>query len=123
MIYGIGIDLVEIERIKKIVARKGDSFLQKIFSEQEIALCPIADDKKIEYLAGRFAAKEAVAKAFGTGIGRDLGWREIVILKNERGKPYVILAKPGYENEGFRIHLSISHTNSLAVAKAIIEQI
>jgi len=113
MIYGIGIDLVEIERIKKIVARKGDSFLQKIFSEQEIALCPIADDKKIEYLA----------KAFGTGIGRDLGWREIVILKNERGKPYVILAKPGYENEGFRIHLSISHTNSLAVAKAIIEQI
>jgi len=120
MIYGIGIDLVEIERIKEILARNG-KFIAKILTDNEIKLCPANEAKRTEFVAGRFAAKEAVVKALGTGIGRSVGWKDIEILKLDSGKPYIVLNKKINLKEDFKLHISISHTKNLALAKVIIE--
>lgn len=120
MIFGIGVDLVEIERIKQILARN-ERFINKILTESEISLCPASEMKKAEFVAGRFAAKEAVVKALGTGIGKSVGWKDIEILKLDSGKPYIVLNQKGILNEEFKLHISISHTKNLALAKVIIE--
>jgi len=120
MIYGIGIDLIEIERIKNILERS-DKLASKILSEGELKICPTNLNRRIEFIAGRFAGKEAIAKALGTGIGKKLSWRDIEILKLESGKPYVSLKKDNWTAEKFRIHISISHTKTLAIAKVVIE--
>jgi len=119
MIYGIGIDLIEINRIEKVFKRKGNRFLKKILTDYEIELCPV--NRKIEYIAGRFAAKEAVAKALGTGLGKELEWKDIEILNENNGKPNVKIRNNVWDSKGFHTHISISHTKSLAIAKVIIE--
>lgn len=123
MIYGIGIDLVDISRIKKAMDRKGNRFAKKILTDKEISLAPSLDEKKVEYIASRFAAKEAVAKAFGTGIGKELGWKDIEILKYDSGRPYVSIKNSDMNSNKMKIHLSISHTKLVAAAKVIVEQI
>ncbi|KXG42551.1 holo-ACP synthase [Tepidibacillus infernus] len=123
MIIGIGIDLVEIPRIKGIIENKGSHFLQKVFTQKELAGAPLNPQRKIEYLAGRFAGKEAVAKAFGTGIGKQLNWKDIEISSLDSGKPIVVIKSTEVEKENLTIHISISHTKTIAIAKVIIEQI
>ena len=81
-----GVDLVEIERIEATIARSGDRFLNRIFTPAEQAQC----DGRVHSLSGRFAVKEAVAKALGTGIG-DMNWTDIEILQDERGRPHLHL--------------------------------
>ncbi|MCM3671962.1 holo-ACP synthase [Mesobacillus maritimus] len=116
MITGIGLDIVEISRIA-VLFKKQPRFPERILTEEERKeFCSLSDRRKIEFLAGRFAAKEAFAKAFGTGIGKDLSFQDIEIKKNERGKPFFI--KPISEG----IHLSITHSRDFAAAQVIIER-
>lgn len=116
MISGIGIDIVELERIQKIVERQ-EKFADRILTLNEKAVYTgLSTGRKIEFLAGRFAAKEAFSKAYGTGIGKELSFLDIEIKTDGKGKP--IITKP--LNEG--VHLSISHSKDYAVAQVIIEK-
>lgn len=115
MIKGIGIDMIELDRIKKAVTRK-DSFAKRILTESELVTYHLLNGhRRIEFLAGRFAAKEAYAKARGTGIGK-LSWQDICVQKSTDGAPY-IETKDATEI----VHISISHTKQHAVAQIIIE--
>jgi holo-[acyl-carrier protein] synthase len=119
-ITGIGNDIIEIERIKKSIAHHGESFITRIFTTEEIIYCKKHKNPYPHY-AGRFAAKEAVAKALGTGITAKIGWRDIAITNDKKGTPVVTLSLPLQEtyNE-ITIHLSISHCKQYAIATAII---
>ena len=87
MIYGIGTDIVNISRLKKMKSIK--SFSEKILSEDEIKICSTFNEEKlIKYLAKQFACKEALSKAFGTGIRKPILFKELEILRDENGKPY-----------------------------------
>ncbi|WP_068676135.1 holo-ACP synthase [Oceanobacillus sp. Castelsardo] len=117
MIKGIGIDIIELERIQKSI--KNERFVDRILTKKEKDLYLTLKNKKrrIEFVAGRFAAKEAVAKALGTGIGK-LSFQHIEVLPNELGAP--IIEVQGLEKE--KIFLSITHSKSYAVAQVVMEQ-
>jgi holo-[acyl-carrier protein] synthase len=118
MIVGTGIDIVEIKRIKEIMQRQ-PKFIDRILAEPEKErFHQLSDTRKVEFLAGRFAAKEAYAKAVGTGIGKELSFTDIQIQNDERGKPFIL---PTMLNQ--RIHLSISHSQDYVVAQVIIERL
>jgi len=122
MIIGVGTDIVEIRRIKKAM-ESNDRFLEKIFTTIELEYLK-SRNLRSEYVAGRFAAKEAVAKALGTGF-RGFDFKDIEIDRTTLGKPIVILkgkAKLIANKEGqYYVHLSISHGEDSAVAYAIVE--
>lgn len=122
MILGVGIDIVEIKRIKSAI-ESNEKFLEKIFTSTELEYLK-SRNLRPEYVAGRFAAKEAVAKALGTGF-RGFDFKDIEIDRTTLGKPIVILkgkAKLIAKKEGqYSIHLSISHGEDSAVAYAILE--
>jgi len=116
----IGIDIIEIARIEKVIARWGESFLYRIYTESELKLC----HKKPSSLAARFAGKEAVIKAFGTQT-KGIGWREIEILAEPSGKPLVHLYGKA-QNQADRLGLdelaiSLSHSKEYAVAFVVGE--
>ncbi|MEQ2528710.1 holo-ACP synthase [Bacillaceae bacterium CLA-AA-H227] len=116
MISGIGLDIVELKRIEAIMERQ-EKFANRVLTESErVKLDTLSGKRKVEFLAGRFAAKEAFSKAFGTGIGKDLSFLDIEIASDEKGKPFI--TKPF--NKG--VHLSISHSAEYAVAQVIIEK-
>jgi len=122
MIYGIGTDIVEIRRIKDIL-EKTPKFMEKVFGEDEIEYLK-KRNLRPEYVAGRFAAKEAVAKAMGTGFsGFDI--KDIEIKSTALGKPIAVLkgkAEELIQKYGqYKIHLSISHGIDSAIAYAILE--
>mgnify|MGYP001585368001 CR=1 FL=1 len=122
MILGVGIDIVEIRRIKDAI-ESNDRFLEKIFTTIELEYLK-SRNLRPEYVAGRFAAKEAIAKALGTGF-RGFDFKDVEIDRTTLGKPIVILkgkAKLIAKKEGkYNIHLSISHGQDSAVAYAIFE--
>ena len=122
LIVGVGVDIIEISRIKD-AAEKNTSFIEKIYTENEIEYLKSRNFRP-EYLAGRFAAKEAISKALGTGIFQ-FSMREIEIDRNANGKPVVILrgkAKQIAQKFGeYKIHISISHSRENAVAYAVLE--
>jgi holo-[acyl-carrier protein] synthase len=122
LIKGIGTDILEIERLERLDLER---LAFKILTEQEREKIPIKPHRRYEFLAGRFAAKEAIAKACGTGIGQHIGWRDIEILPNEKGKPQVHLSERVQEKllagQSYAIHLSISHSHGMAVAMAVWE--
>jgi|SRR5699024_2050830 len=118
MIKGIGMDLVELDRIEKLHKRNG-RFKERILThkEKEYFSRLINERRQIEFLAGRFAAKEALAKAAGTGIGK-LSFHDIEVLPSNNGAPQV-------EMKGFEqniLHLSITHSQTYAAAQAVIEE-
>jgi holo-[acyl-carrier protein] synthase len=122
MIKGIGVDIIDVARIKKMV-EKGRGFVEKVFTETEIRYCSDKYRQEVHY-AGRFAAKEAFLKAMGTGLRGAMAWTDISVENNELGKPGITLAGKTLENfkkNKFQtIHLSISHTGEYAVAFVII---
>lgn len=125
MIVGIGVDLCEIARIRDAIARHGESFAARILESKELdayhALNPSA---KPAFLAKRFAAKEAVAKALGTGIGRGFGFHDVAVDHDELGRPLVRLNPNSdalAEARQQRIHLSISDERAHAIAFCTIE--
>lgn len=117
LIAGIGIDIVELNRIEAILNRQ-NGFVERILTEKERSIFEtLSDKRKIEYLAGRFAAKEAFSKAYGTGIGKGLSFLDIEICTDEHGKPFIVKPISTY------VHLSISHSKEYAVAQVIIERL
>ena len=109
-IIGIGIDLVDCARIENSIERFGDRFLQRVFTSGEIAY---SQSMKFpaRHLAARFAAKEALSKAFGTGIGKSMGWRDLDVQKKESGEPFVVLSGGARENgEGTRRRQNLDHS-------------
>lgn len=125
MILGLGTDLVEISRIESAMARFDPRFIERLLTPPEIAYCR-AQGRPAAAVAARFAAKEAVSKAFGTGIGAELGWHDIEISRLATGQPLVRLHGKAVTLLRARgadaIHLSISHTNDHATAVAILER-
>lgn len=121
-IVGIGIDVVEIERFRKAVEKRGENFLKKIFTKKELEY---AVTKKAGYIhmSGKFAAKEAVKKALPDGAEIGLNWSDIEILNAEDGKPYVLLhghAKVLMEKFGIsQVFVSVSHTGGMAASNAM----
>lgn len=119
MIYGIGTDLIEVERVQK--ACENEHFLQRIFTEAEQKMI----FGKPQKAAGNYAVKEAVAKAFGTGFGK-ITPGEIEVLREASGKPYVVLhgeAKAFFEQEHISaVHVSISNTKGYATAYVVLER-
>lgn len=123
MVRGVGTDIVEIDRIRKVLDRLGSRFERRVFTAQEIDYCRSRRDAAVHF-AGRFAAKEAVMKALTTGWGRGVGWRDIEVVSLE-GPPTAKLTGRAGEvariGRGGRVHLSISHSDSHAVAVAVVE--
>ena len=126
MIIGVGIDLVEVPRIENAWKRFGQRFVDRILLPDESSYC-MTHKNPASSLAARFAAKEAVSKAFGTGIGPSLGWHDIEVRRKESGAPYIILHGKGLElltrlNANV-VHLSLTHTATNSAAVAIIERV
>ena len=121
-VLGLGVDIVETARLTAAIERHGEPFLDRVFLESERAYCAQAG-VAVRCFAARFAAKEAVAKAFGTGIGAQLGWHDIEVLRAESGAPSIRLHGIGAETDarlGIReVRLSLSHSEHYAVASAI----
>lgn len=124
MILGTGIDLIEVERIAASYARFGERFLARLLRPAEIAYC-LSHTRPAPHLAARFAAKEAVSKAFGTGIGTELGWQDIEVARRASGEPQVVLHDQGLAllaaRGGRVVHLSLTHTATHAAAVAVLE--
>ncbi len=121
-IHGIGIDIVDTARIQESIERFGDRFIDRIFTEAEKAYCSTMSAAERNY-AARFAAKEAIAKALGTGIGADLAWTDMEILRNAKGKPGAKVTGAGKafmdRNGIVEIQISLSHADNHAAANAI----
>jgi len=113
-----GVDMIEVTRIERGISRHGDRFLQRFFTAQEVAYCA----GRFTSLAGRFAVKEAVGKALGTGIG-DVSWTDIEVVCNERGRPGLVLhnqAKELAKQLGLtEWSISLSHTDTHAIGFAV----
>lgn len=121
MIVGIGLDLVELERIKKIYARHGIHFLRKILTPSEIGLLPA---NPTAWIAGRFAAKEACAKALGTGFSNGIGFQDMAILSGGFAPALTLYnhaASRAASMGATRVSLSITHERSMAAAVVILE--
>jgi len=120
--FGIGIDIVEITRFRTALKRQGEAFMKRIFVADEIAHCTQMKDPA-PCMAARFAVKEAVSKALGTGIGEQLGWHDIEVRRKVSGEPYVVLHGTGDQTAkrlGITgILISISHSENYAVANAV----
>jgi len=123
MIYGIGVDLIEIDRIKQVLERNGQRFIDRVYTEGEQAYC--SQRPSYACYAARFTAKEAFLKAMGTGLRRGMKWRDIEVYTDELGKPYLRLHGYLYERcqteRLQRIHLSLSHSTAYAIAQVVIE--
>lgn len=124
MILGIGIDIIEVGRIEASYQKFGDRFLQRILHPGEIQYC-LSHRAPGPFLAARFAAKEAISKAFGTGIGAQLGWQDMEIGRKKSGEPFVILHEKGQllmqARRGRAILVSLSHTQQHASAVALLD--
>jgi holo-[acyl-carrier protein] synthase len=122
MTIGIGTDIVEIERIKNAVEKYGERFVNRIFTESEQEYCDMFKGTSYLHYAARFAAKESFSKAIGTGITNGFKFSEITIRNEESGKPVVELSGGMKEKYGhLTIHISLSHTESDAVAFIVLE--
>lgn len=124
-IFGIGIDVVETVRVQRSLEKFGDRFKNRIFTEAEQAYCESMKFPERHY-AARFSAKEAISKAFGTGIGKSVGWKDLEILRHPSGEPYVVLhgkAQQFAEEHGITgVMVSLTHADHYAAANAVVEQ-
>ena len=124
MILGVGIDIIEVGRIEASYERFGERFVNRLLLPNEIGYC-LTHKKPGPFLAARFAAKEAISKAFGTGIGAQLGWHDMEVCRKASGEPYVVLHGTGEkllkERNGRVVLISLSHTQNHAAAVAVLE--
>jgi len=123
-VLGIGVDLVECARIQRSLERFGEKFLHRVFTDGEIAYS-MSMKFPARHLAARFAAKEAVSKAFGTGIGKAMGWRNIDVQKKPSGEPFLVFSGPAQElatQRGVTVALvTLSHTEHHAIACIVLD--
>jgi holo-[acyl-carrier protein] synthase len=124
MILGLGTDIVEVARIRASLEKYGAQFTDKFLLPAEVTYCRAHRDPAPQ-IAARFAAKEAIAKAFGTGFGAQLGWLDLEIAKRDNGEPFVILhdqAKKLLSSRGAQeVFVTLSHTENYATATAILQ--
>lgn len=120
MIESVGIDLVETQRIKVAMDRYGERFTARVFTPWEVEYCLSKINPALSF-AGRFAVKEAVFKAIGTGFAQGVKWTSVEVVNDRRGQPQVRLGR-GIRNHigSKKIIISLSHTNEYAVASAIL---
>jgi len=124
MIIGIGIDLVEIERFRKVVERLKDRFLFKVFTQEEQQFC-LSHRDPIPHFAARFAAKEALFKALGTGWAQGVTWLDVEVRRETPNAPSMLIR--GHAGQlcsakgSQKIHLSLSHSDQYAIALVILE--
>ncbi len=125
MIVGLGIDFVDLARVRRVVERHGERFFERILTEREQAYCRRFRDP-VPHAAARFAAKEAVLKALGTGLAKGIRWLDVEVVRDEEGAPSVELAGRAAEiaraRSAERVQLSISHDHGAAIAIAILER-
>jgi holo-[acyl-carrier protein] synthase len=115
----IGIDLIEIPRIRAACEKYGNRFIERILTPREAHYC-FQKKNPYESIASRFAAKEAFAKAVGSGITSDVQWQDIEILRDRAGKPHLHLCRNPHQLVPEKISLSMSHTHDYAVAMVVI---
>ena len=124
-VLGIGVDVIECARSQISIERFGDRFLHRVFTDGEVEYSMSMKFPE-RHLAARFAGKEAVAKAFGTGIGKAMGWRNIDIQKKESGEPFLVLSGPAETFAAERgvtsALISLSHTEHHAIACVVLER-
>ena len=125
MYFQQGIDIVEIRRISKIYEKFGINFLIKVLSKRELKIIPTQKKRRIDFVSGRFVAKEAIAKALGTGFRNGLSFQKISVINDNYGKPEIILERNINEllkkkTKDFNILVSISHEKKYCVASAIV---
>lgn len=124
MIAGIGVDIVDVGRVNVLLQRYGDRFVRRVFTDAEAGYAG-GSAREAERLAGRFAVKEAVLKAFGTGKSKGILWRDVETVRGPMGRPEVKLYGNAHKYlnkiNGERIHVSISHDGGKAMAFVIIE--
>ena len=124
MVIGVGTDLMEIARIQQSIARFGERFLERIFTPREIEYC-LRKKNAAESFAARFAAKEAGAKALGTGISRGVGWLELEVAREPGGRPTLQLSGRAAERAHSlgvaHISLSLTHSRDVALAVVVME--
>jgi holo-[acyl-carrier protein] synthase len=122
-VRGIGVDLVHVGRMRDVIGRWQDRFLQRVFTEQEIAYCRGRRDP-VPHFAARFAAKEAGLKALGTGLSLGIQWRELEVRRERSGPPVLVLSGRsraiGLERGGRRMLLALTHEGDYALAQAML---
>jgi holo-[acyl-carrier protein] synthase len=116
MIVGVGTDIIELARLEQVGV---DRLMKKILTEKEQSFVPQKTKRKLEFVAGRFAAKEAVSKALGTGVGASFAFYDIEIIPNELGAPEAAWVNPAGKPS---VHLSISHSEHYATAMVVLEE-
>ncbi|XWK70811.1 holo-ACP synthase [Tunturiibacter gelidiferens] len=125
MVLGVGTDLIETKRIEESIDRYGERFLERVFTPEEIAYCMRKKKNAAESFAARFAAKEAGAKALGTGISRGITWKELEVRRQTSGRPTLHLSGRAAELAGamgvHRVQLSLTHSRELAMAMVVVE--
>ena len=124
MVIGIGIDIIEISRIKESIDKYGERFLEKIFTVKEIEYCE-GKANKYQHYAARFSAKEAVAKALSTGWNNDFSWQNIEVFNEPTGMPYVKLTGKLREflSDDKELKISMSHSRDYVTCVAIIYKV
>ena len=124
MIVGLGIDIAEVNRVEAAIARHGRRFLERVFTDGEIAYCE-SHRNRFERYAGRFAAKEAAMKALGTGWTNGVRWVDIEVARETSGRPALVLHGVTHQHAKRlgvrRISLSITHSGNTALAEVIFE--
>ncbi len=123
VLLGLGCDVIEVERVRGVLERQGERFLLRVFTDEERAYC-LGRKFAERHLAARFAAKEAVSKAFTTGIGAELGWKSVSIFHGSRQEPRVRLDEKGRallaQVGATGVLVSLSHTDTVAMAVAAL---
>jgi holo-[acyl-carrier protein] synthase len=123
MVKGIGVDILEIARMERSVARFGDRVLGRIFTEGEIGYCR-GKFNMYQHLAARFAAKEALSKALSTGLRGEFSWKDIEVVNDDLGKPDFRLHGPLRDRlRGHAVLLSLSHSETHVVAMVVMEEV
>jgi holo-[acyl-carrier protein] synthase len=123
MVKGIGVDIIEIERIEKSIRELGDHFLQKIFTPQEIAYCN-SKPNTFQHFAARFAAKEALSKALATGWAGEFRWKDVEVMNEPSGKPVLVLHNSMKQVLAkCSVFVSLSHSDHHVVAMIVIEEL
>lgn len=121
MVNGVGVDIIEVGRIRKSIEDYGSLFIDKIFTGEEVAYCS-GKPNPFQHYAARFAAKEAFSKAAGTGWNSDFSWQEVEVINEKSGRPYFRLSGHSFQNFGNkRIFLSLSHSGDYVAAVVVIE--
>ncbi len=121
-IQGIGVDIVDVKRMKEALDAQGNALMKKMFTEREVAYCKSKKNSH-EHFAARFAAKEAVSKAMKTGWSGKFRWKDVEVVNERSGEPRIILyGHVATILKKSSVHLSLSHTNTTVVAFVVIEK-